>query len=211
MIYLVNSRLDSTKELVSLQLPADTTGIHIFSLSMLPAISTENMTLEVQMARSTQKWIADNKNTQIIEVIINNVGSQWVQGEDAVQVSVQSPSYKTVRPVTIKRLRPGDQVKVEVGVITISEAGSSGNATVIVSGRDVHVTYDFQATFGVVPYQATFDSIYSHESPKWFDDSKYGIFIHWGLFSLPAWGNSGPNETYAEWYIVYLLPTTHCF
>ncbi|RYF46200.1 MAG: hypothetical protein EOO38_14580 [Cytophagaceae bacterium] len=32
-----------------------------------------------------------------------------------------------------------------------------------------------------------------------FDDGKYGIFIHWGVYAVPAWGNSGKNESYAEW------------
>jgi alpha-L-fucosidase len=25
-----------------------------------------------------------------------------------------------------------------------------------------------------------------HDVPEWFDDAKFGIFIHWGLFSIPA-------------------------
>jgi len=31
--------------------------------------------------------------------------------------------------------------------------------------------------------------------PRWFDDTKLGIFIHWGLFSVPGWA---PLEKYAE-------------
>ncbi|TVY14987.1 Tissue alpha-L-fucosidase [Lachnellula arida] len=201
MIYLVGSKLDPTKELVSLQLPAGTTGIHIFSLSMWPAGGTSNVHLVVQMARSTQKWIAGDKDLQIVEVLINNVGSVWVEGHNEVQVTVQSHGYKTVKPAIIKRLRPGDQVKVEVGVVTTAKVGSTGKATVQVASRNkTYTEYEFQATFGVIPYEATFDSVYTHESPRWFDDSKYGIFIHWGLYSVPGWGNSGSNETYAEWY-----------
>lgn len=33
-----------------------------------------------------------------------------------------------------------------------------------------------------------------------FDDAKFGIFIHWGPYSVPGWGNSTPWESYAEWF-----------
>jgi alpha-L-fucosidase len=47
--------------------------------------------------------------------------------------------------------------------------------------------------------------------PAWFDDAKFGIFIHWGLYSVPAFAPFGPNpdpkapdmmkaSPYAEWY-----------
>ncbi|KAK5114809.1 hypothetical protein LTR85_010122 [Meristemomyces frigidus] len=52
----------------------------------------------------------------------------------------------------------------------------------------------------MAPYEVTYESIYSHESPPWYNDAKFGIFIHWGVYSVPGWGNIGPNETYAEWY-----------
>ncbi len=33
--------------------------------------------------------------------------------------------------------------------------------------------------------------------PQWFSDTKLGIFIHWGLYSVPAWSG---KEQYAEWF-----------
>lgn len=202
MIYLVSTKLDPSKELVSLQLSEETTGIHIFSLSLWPSNSAGNTSVEVQMARSTQKWMGDDEKIQIIEAHIVNTGTTWVEGDDFVTVFVDSPGFQTVEPAIIKRLRPGDQVKVDIGVMATMEAGTIGNATVVVVGANSYATYDFQATFGVVQYEATFESVYTHESPGWYDDAKYGIFIHWGLYSLPAWGNSGSDETYAEWFVL---------
>lgn len=54
-------------------------------------------------------------------------------------------------------------------------------------------------------YQANWASIDSRPVPTWFEDAKFGIFIHWGLFSVPAWGPNlkdtvGIYERYAEWY-----------
>lgn len=46
-------------------------------------------------------------------------------------------------------------------------------------------------------YKPTWDSIDNRPLPGWFDDAKFGIFIHWGVYSVPAWG---PKGKYAEWY-----------
>jgi alpha-L-fucosidase len=46
-------------------------------------------------------------------------------------------------------------------------------------------------------YQPDWNSINSRPIPAWFDEAKFGIFIHWGVYSVPAWG---PKGKYAEWY-----------
>ena len=46
-------------------------------------------------------------------------------------------------------------------------------------------------------YEPNWQSLDSRPIPGWFDDAKFGIFIHWGVYSVPAWG---PRGTYAEWY-----------
>lgn len=42
------------------------------------------------------------------------------------------------------------------------------------------------------PYRADWPSLRRHQTPVWFNDAKFGIFLHWGVFSVPAFGN--------EWY-----------
>ena len=37
-------------------------------------------------------------------------------------------------------------------------------------------------------YEAKWDSLDKRPTPQWFKDAKFGIFIHWGLYSVPAWG-----------------------
>jgi len=51
-------------------------------------------------------------------------------------------------------------------------------------------------------YQANWESIDSRPVPGWFQDAKFGIFIHWGLYSVPSYAAAGvPKEPqYAEWY-----------
>ena len=48
-----------------------------------------------------------------------------------------------------------------------------------------------------VQYEATWESLDSRPNPAWFDEAKFGIFIHWGVYSVPAWG---PKGKYSEWY-----------
>ncbi len=66
-------------------------------------------------------------------------------------------------------------------------------------------------------YDATWESVSTHALPDWYDDAKLGIFLHWGLYSIPGWGpqvedvqqllqSQGPagmlkNNPYAEWYL----------
>src|ERR1017187_2460882 len=50
-------------------------------------------------------------------------------------------------------------------------------------------------------YQPTWDSIDKRPTPSWFSDAKFGIFIHWGVYSVPAYAPVIPGKlAYAEWY-----------
>lgn len=46
-------------------------------------------------------------------------------------------------------------------------------------------------------YQANWESLDKRPVPQWFKDSKFGIFIHWGVYSVPGYCSKG---NYAEWY-----------
>ena len=67
-------------------------------------------------------------------------------------------------------------------------------------------------------YEPTIESLKQHEIPEWYQDAKLGIFIHWGLYSVPAFaptqygditqtvGDHGfefhfTHNPYAEWYL----------
>jgi alpha-L-fucosidase len=66
-------------------------------------------------------------------------------------------------------------------------------------------------------YEPNFKSLKQHQAPAWHQDAKLGIFIHWGLYSVPAYaptkygditqtvGDHGyefhfTHNPYAEWY-----------
>jgi alpha-L-fucosidase len=42
------------------------------------------------------------------------------------------------------------------------------------------------------PFRPDWESLQKYEAPGWYQDAKFGIFIHWGAYSVPAFGN--------EWY-----------
>ncbi len=42
------------------------------------------------------------------------------------------------------------------------------------------------------PFQDTWESLSGFQVPEWYRKAKFGIFIHWGLYSVPAFGS--------EWY-----------
>jgi alpha-L-fucosidase len=48
-------------------------------------------------------------------------------------------------------------------------------------------------SFALVPhshsYEATWESLDARPLPVWYDDAKFGIFLHWGVFSVPAYGS----------------------
>ncbi|XP_059907540.1 plasma alpha-L-fucosidase [Gadus macrocephalus] len=44
-------------------------------------------------------------------------------------------------------------------------------------------------------YEPTWESIDSRPLPEWYDQAKFGIFIHWGVFSVPSFGS--------EWFWWY--------
>lgn len=54
----------------------------------------------------------------------------------------------------------------------------------------------------VKKYLPNWESLDSRTIPSWFNDAKFGIFIHWGIYSVPAWRKINDERfgSYAEWY-----------
>jgi alpha-L-fucosidase len=49
-----------------------------------------------------------------------------------------------------------------------------------------------QVLRGQPTYEPSWDSLGKHKDPAWFGDAKFGIYFHWGPYSVPAFDN--------EWY-----------
>ena len=49
------------------------------------------------------------------------------------------------------------------------------------------------------PFRPDWESLQKCEVPEWYKDAKFGIFIHWGLYSVPAFANEWyPRNMYRE-------------
>ena len=50
-------------------------------------------------------------------------------------------------------------------------------------------------------YEPTWNSVDKRPIPAWFSDAKFGIFIHWGTYSVPSYAAVIPGKlAYTEWY-----------
>jgi len=49
-----------------------------------------------------------------------------------------------------------------------------------------------RAVIDAGPFRPTWRSLEQYQIPQWYRDAKFGIFIHWGVYSVPAYGS--------EWY-----------
>ncbi|CAN5594629.1 alpha-L-fucosidase [soil metagenome] len=51
-------------------------------------------------------------------------------------------------------------------------------------------------------YQPNWASLNTRKMPAWFQQDKFGIFIHWGVYAVPSFAPVIPNSgvSYSEWY-----------
>jgi len=54
------------------------------------------------------------------------------------------------------------------------------------------------------PYKPEWESLKKHEVPEWFRDAKFGIYFHWGVYCVPAFGSEWyPRNMYLKGNSVY--------
>lgn len=59
-----------------------------------------------------------------------------------------------------------------------------------------------EQTDSPAPYESTWESLSRHNAePEWFRDAKFGIYFHWGVYSVPAHGS--------EWYPRHMYIKDH--
>ena len=66
-------------------------------------------------------------------------------------------------------------------------------------GRRAELLQDVDSTIGKGPFRADWQSLSTWQAPDWYKDAKFGIFIHWGLYSVPAFSSEWyPRNMYIE-------------
>ncbi|KAG8932212.1 hypothetical protein FRC02_001510 [Tulasnella sp. 418] len=152
----------------------------------------------------TTKWKILNgvKSYAVEATVVNSLPTlvtpdkhMWIQGP--FYLALQGNGFRTVQEGVLNRVMPSDEIKVKIwialrkgaseyvaGAATFTATDSTGS--VVASQSD---TWDLSHSFT--------DSIENRDTPEWWDDAKFGIFIHWSIFSVPAWS---PPGWYAAWY-----------
>jgi len=55
------------------------------------------------------------------------------------------------------------------------------------------------------PFKTDFDKLDRHRMPEWFRDAKFGIFLDWGIWSVPGYGTQGYHGNYyPDTYLGYM-------
>jgi alpha-L-fucosidase len=67
---------------------------------------------------------------------------------------------------------------IELTVLAVSSQTSISN--------EIFTVTSFQ---NGIHYTPTWNSLDSRPLPQWYDEAKFGIFIHWGVFSVPSFGS----------------------
>ncbi|MGW1051241.1 alpha-L-fucosidase [Streptomyces sp. NPDC002521] len=196
--------LDPRREAVALTLPvtnpaeANKASLHLFALSLQPA--AEGRALTLRAPHSTPSLL-EPSGAQSVEATVVNAGTVAVLAADGVSVSVDTEGARTVQPARIRRLDPGEQARVRIGIRNSpgTAPGTRRDGTVTVTGRGARAAASRATlTLGTADYRPTETSLSAHQAPYWFQGAKFGIFIHWGVYSVPAWSPVG--KQYAEWY-----------
>ncbi|KAG8897839.1 hypothetical protein FRB99_007882 [Tulasnella sp. 403] len=207
-MYHWSAGVRSDSPLVSVTLPEShwPNHFHLFSLSLVPSDThAVRPKISVRRVLPTTKWrIIDGIKAYALEVTLTNPlpssniakSELWVKGP--YTVSVGGDELKTVLPGVVDRIMPSDEVRVKVWVVetspSVPAAAFGGRVKVKVSGETDRVT----EVFGDFDLAKAFDpSPATRDTPEWWDDAKFGIFIHWGLYSVPGWA---PKGWYAAWY-----------
>ncbi|KAH7383402.1 glycoside hydrolase superfamily [Cadophora sp. MPI-SDFR-AT-0126] len=165
-------------------------------------------TLAIDYGNFTSKWFEGTPDVQVIELVISNIhATNYLTLADSLVISLTSDHVSLVKADKVYRMAAGESVLVQVGVTNKPGVaqGASGSANLTLTygtkyGPAITTSKVINGMAGFADYIADSNNLSYHSNPDWFHEIKYGIFIHWGIYSVPAFGNVGWQEDYSEWY-----------
>ncbi|KAI8331058.1 glycoside hydrolase superfamily [Chlamydoabsidia padenii] len=188
-------------------------SIHLFAITALAnsipmstttndALTTRSAALHMTAARATRRFW--NNDTILIPVLLfrlHNVGSVWV--DDIILTVTSDLGVKTIYPGKLDHIAPGHVSSLDVGIQIDLDPSYNGATDIQVQVKTIHNTLLLEKSIQLTlvqhsSYQTIKRSLQQHQAPTWYQQAKFGIFIHWGIYSVPAWAPVG--KEYAEWY-----------
>ncbi|KAF9262562.1 glycoside hydrolase family 29 protein [Marasmius fiardii PR-910] len=216
-IHQWSTALTSERQLSSITLPNIHPGrrLHFFAIAYSPSADSSNSTgpaLSIRRVRFTNRWESvGHRRAQAVEVTVANLlptsalsANNSLNSRHTVEVS--GPGIKTLTPGVVNRLVPGDQVRVDVLVTGVQDGTNASVEIKDANGRRLGISDGWAASALIENWTADTNTLMKHETPTWWNNAKYGIFIHWGVYSVPAWS---PPNSYAEWYNWWLHEDPH--
>ncbi|KAK0212150.1 glycoside hydrolase family 29 protein [Desarmillaria ectypa] len=214
-IFQWSSSVSSEHALQSIMLPPINTArrLHLFAMSISPStIPSADMVdvkpaLSIRRARFTSRWEDfDGVRAQAVEVTLANLLPTYSLSVETSlnarhQIYISGSDIKTLYSGVVHRLVPGDQITVDVFISGVHE---DGLANIEVRDPDAHVigVSSGWPTTPLVEHWAPYKQILdAHETPTWWNRAKYGIFIHWGIYSVPAWATPSNYAESYDWFL----------
>ncbi|KAI8078705.1 alpha-L-fucosidase-domain-containing protein [Halteromyces radiatus] len=212
-LYLVPLYVDPAKTVSHLTLPytypvgSFAQTLHIFAITAFPASTSH--AVHIISATPTLQWI-QQESSQWIKVRIHNISPYCL---DNVIVEINSNNHgkqendiQTIRHGHLQRFASGQIAVVKVAVRLGSSSSLSSESTLISvtskSRMGIQTTVAQEVLTldlgGISNFTEDESSLGHHQAPDWLRGAKFGIFIHWGVYSVPSWSKVG--ESYAEWY-----------
>ena len=74
---------------------------------------------------------------------------------------------------------------------------AKGVTTATATGVILLLNFFLLAVLLNAQYLPTWESLDKHPHPKWFDEAKIGVFVHWGVYSVPSFGT---ENSLGEWF-----------
>lgn len=206
-IFNVALPIDPTRVLQSITVPTTALpgqarpSLHLYALTLQPLAPFSAPA--IVDARSTNAPQSDGGQT--VSVTVQNLGLEWLMPQNPVTISIEGPGLHTLAPITVAELAPVEQARLQLPVAVDSSAkpGATVEATVVARARSgAEDRRTVELAVAPADYEAADASLARHAAPGWFENAKFGIFVHWGPYSVPAWAPAG--SAYAEWYWYWL-------
>lgn len=170
-------------------------------MTLVPSHTAAGIALNFRQVRFTTRWrVIEGVKAYAVEVtmasllptIVAPEPQYWINSAWAVWVG--SPGVETIQLGEYWRAMPGDQIVLDVWVTPRNRTArqvdtyqtlreSFETSTIYVEARQAESQLVLRDE---VMAEVEVDPLL-RDIPEWFGDAKFGIFMHWGVFSIPGW------------------------
>jgi len=96
-------------------------------------------------------------------------------------------------------MKPPATVCTWISILAVLLAASGCQRTQSYDARLKSLLAKVDRTVAAGPFHDSWESLAAWRVPAWYEDGKFGIFIHWGVYSVPAFDNEWyPRNMYLE-------------